>query len=271
MREVSSLDPLVRKRREIMRPDPTMCCLPAGRHVCAAAFLGGFCQSHFRPAAGRAGACQTSSGHHHSGARRRTGSACPVSRGASCRIVRSSPVKRSSRMAPYSPPTGDRFRKCGSISTRIRSDVRRASSNFFARIYRRTAFGVSRLRRREEKLSEFFGVAPGELLLTNGTDEAIQVLINTYVDDGDEVVILRPSYAMYRFYAEVAGRADRRSGLCSAEAGVPAGTVTRARSRPDTKADTDLESRIILPGRRSASPADRTDPAARRARCCLDR
>jgi histidinol-phosphate aminotransferase len=31
------------------------------------------------------------------------------------------------------------------------------------------------------------------------------VLINTYVDDGDEVLILRPSYAMYRFYAEVAG------------------------------------------------------------------
>ena len=43
------------------------------------------------------------------------------------------------------------------------------------------------------------------MLLTNGTDEAIQVLVNTYVDDGDEVIILRPSYAMYRFYAEVAG------------------------------------------------------------------
>jgi histidinol-phosphate aminotransferase len=43
------------------------------------------------------------------------------------------------------------------------------------------------------------------MLLTNGTDEAIQVFINTYVDDGDEVIILRPSYAMYRFYADVAG------------------------------------------------------------------
>ena len=42
-------------------------------------------------------------------------------------------------------------------------------------------------------------------LFTNGTDEAIQVFINTYVDDGDEVLVLRPSYAMYRFYAEVAG------------------------------------------------------------------
>ncbi len=48
-------------------------------------------------------------------------------------------------------------------------------------------------------------MSPDELLLTNGTDEAIQVLVNTYLDDADEVIIARPSYAMYRFYAEVAG------------------------------------------------------------------
>jgi histidinol-phosphate aminotransferase len=57
----------------------------------------------------------------------------------------------------------------------------------------------------KQSLAAFFKVAPEELLLTNGTDEAIQVLINTYVDDQDEVIVLRPSYAMYRFYAEVAG------------------------------------------------------------------
>jgi histidinol-phosphate aminotransferase len=57
------------------------------------------------------------------------------------------------------------------------------------------------------KLANFFAVAEDQLLLTNGTDEAIQVLINTWIDDGDEVIILRPSYAMYRFYSEVAGAA----------------------------------------------------------------
>ncbi|HYP12312.1 MAG TPA: histidinol-phosphate transaminase, partial [Bryobacteraceae bacterium] len=57
----------------------------------------------------------------------------------------------------------------------------------------------------KEELAASFSVAPEEMLLTNGTDEAIQVLINTYVDDGDEVIILQPSYAMYRFYADVAG------------------------------------------------------------------
>jgi len=44
-----------------------------------------------------------------------------------------------------------------------------------------------------------------QFLLTNGTDEAIQVLVNTFVDDDQEVIVLQPSYAMYRFYAEVAG------------------------------------------------------------------
>jgi histidinol-phosphate aminotransferase len=56
-----------------------------------------------------------------------------------------------------------------------------------------------------EELAEFFKVEQSEFTLTNGTDEAIQVLINTYVDDDDDVLILKPSYAMYRFYSEVAG------------------------------------------------------------------
>jgi histidinol-phosphate aminotransferase len=59
------------------------------------------------------------------------------------------------------------------------------------------------------ELASFFGVAESEMLFTNGTDEAIQVVINTYVDDADDVLLLRPSYAMYRFYAELAGASIR--------------------------------------------------------------
>ena len=54
-------------------------------------------------------------------------------------------------------------------------------------------------------LAKFFDVSEDELVMTNGTDEAIQVLINAYIDNDDDVLILTPSYAMYRFYAEVAG------------------------------------------------------------------
>ncbi len=57
----------------------------------------------------------------------------------------------------------------------------------------------------KEAIAHYFRVKPEEFVFTNGTDEAIQVLINTYVDDGQEVVLLKPSYAMYRFYAQVAG------------------------------------------------------------------
>lgn len=57
----------------------------------------------------------------------------------------------------------------------------------------------------KEAIARYFQVTPDQFVFTNGTDEAIQVFINTYVDDDQEVVVLKPAYAMYRFYAEVAG------------------------------------------------------------------
>src|ERR1700760_4710567 len=56
-----------------------------------------------------------------------------------------------------------------------------------------------------EDLALHFGVDQSELTLTNGTDEALQLLVNTYIDGGAEVFILKPSYAMYRFYNQLAG------------------------------------------------------------------
>jgi histidinol-phosphate aminotransferase len=57
----------------------------------------------------------------------------------------------------------------------------------------------------KEAIARYFDVAPEQFTFTNGTDEAIQVFVNTYVDDGQEVLLLKPSYAMYRFYSQVAG------------------------------------------------------------------
>jgi histidinol-phosphate aminotransferase len=56
-----------------------------------------------------------------------------------------------------------------------------------------------------EDLAVHFAVAFDELTLTNGTDEAIQLSISTYINSGDQVLVLKPSYAMYRFYAQLAG------------------------------------------------------------------
>jgi histidinol-phosphate aminotransferase len=109
-------------------------------------------------------------------------------------------------MAPYSPPSAGRANK-------LRLDFNENTVGCSPRVIEFLSKELCEQQlsiypeytRVKPALAAFFKVGPEELLLTNGTDEAIQVLINTYVDDDDEVIILRPSYAMYRFYAEVAG------------------------------------------------------------------
>ena len=116
------------------------------------------------------------------------------------------PRRAVDRMAPYSPPTAGRAGKLRldfnentvGCSPRVLTALKRLVSREALAVY--PEYGEAR-----QKISAFFGVPLDQLLFTNGTDEAIQVVINTYVDDGDRVLVLDPSYAMYRFYAELAG------------------------------------------------------------------
>jgi histidinol-phosphate aminotransferase len=55
------------------------------------------------------------------------------------------------------------------------------------------------------QMAKYFSVRPEELLLTNGTDEALHVIVSTFVEPGDAVLLAEPTYAMYRFYSELAG------------------------------------------------------------------
>jgi histidinol-phosphate aminotransferase len=55
------------------------------------------------------------------------------------------------------------------------------------------------------QMAKHFGVRPEELLLTNGTDEALHVIVSTFVEPNDSVLIVEPTYAMYRFYSELTG------------------------------------------------------------------
>src|ERR1041385_5768542 len=50
----------------------------------------------------------------------------------------------------------------------------------------------------EATIAEFLGVTPPEVLLTNGVDEAIHLLCQTYLESGDEALIVVPTYSMYR-------------------------------------------------------------------------
>lgn len=113
-------------------------------------------------------------------------------------------------MEPYSPPTAGRSGKLRldfnentvGCSPLVIATLRQCVNADGLSVY--PEYGEAR-----EAVARYFGVRPEQFLFTNGTDEAIQVFINTYVDAGQEVVLLRPSYAMYRFYAEVAGAALR--------------------------------------------------------------
>jgi histidinol-phosphate aminotransferase len=116
------------------------------------------------------------------------------------------PVRRAvERMRPYHPPLEGRTNK-------LRMDfnenpigcspaVRRA-------LLRLAAASISSYPEQEtvrRKAARHFGVRPEELLLTNGTDEALSLVVNTFVESGDRVLLAEPTYAMYRFYSELAG------------------------------------------------------------------
>jgi histidinol-phosphate aminotransferase len=53
----------------------------------------------------------------------------------------------------------------------------------------------------ERIVAEHLGVPPEQVVLTNGVDEAIHVLFETFLDSGDELLLPVPTYTMYEVYA----------------------------------------------------------------------
>jgi histidinol-phosphate aminotransferase len=116
------------------------------------------------------------------------------------------PVRRAVRnMRAYNPPLEGR-------TTKLRLDfnenpigcspaVRRALAKLSSASI--SAYPEQETVRR--KAAKHFGVKPTELLLTNGTDEALSLVVSTFVEPPDRVLLVEPTYAMYRFYSELAG------------------------------------------------------------------
>ncbi len=110
------------------------------------------------------------------------------------------------RMAPYSPPAGGREGKLRldfnentvGCSSAVIEALRAYLTADHLSIYPEYAAAL-------RDLAAVFNVAGDEFTLTNGTDEAIQLLVNTFVGDRGEVLVMHPSYAMYRFYTQLAG------------------------------------------------------------------
>jgi histidinol-phosphate aminotransferase len=133
------------------------------------------------------------------------------------------------KMAPYVPPTSGRVGKLRldfnentvGCSPHVISFLKERLDASSLAVY--PEYGEAKA-----GIAQFFHVAPDQFVFTNGTDEAIQILINTYVDDGQEVLLLHPSYAMYRFYAQVAGATIREIHYDGPTMDFPLGAVLDA-------------------------------------------
>jgi histidinol-phosphate aminotransferase len=116
------------------------------------------------------------------------------------------PVREAvARMRPYHPPLEGRDGKLRldfnentiGCSPKARDAIRNLASATVSMYPEQESV------RRE--LARFFGVHNDELLLTNGTDEALHLIVDTFLEPDDTVLLVEPTFAMYRFYSELAG------------------------------------------------------------------
>jgi histidinol-phosphate aminotransferase len=108
------------------------------------------------------------------------------------------------KMKEYHPPLGGR--------TGMRLDFNENTAGCSLRVLDRLrSLGADELATYPERapvelaVAKFLGRSPEQVLLTNGVDEAIHLLCQTYLDPGDEMLIPVPTYAMYEIYAGAAG------------------------------------------------------------------
>src|ERR1700740_2722174 len=57
----------------------------------------------------------------------------------------------------------------------------------------------------EADVGAFLGLGAAQVLLTNGVDEAIHLLCSTYLEPGDEAIIVAPTFALYAIFAKAEG------------------------------------------------------------------
>lgn len=57
----------------------------------------------------------------------------------------------------------------------------------------------------EQLVASFLGVGPAQVILTNGADEAIDLVCRGYLEADDEVIVVPPTFAMYEVLAQAAG------------------------------------------------------------------
>src|SRR5579863_3303325 len=107
-------------------------------------------------------------------------------------------------MPTYHPPLGGR----DGLRLDFNENTAGCSPRVLARLREITAEEIACYPERgpvEGLVADYLGIERNELLLTNGVDEAIHLLCNTFLQPGDEALIVVPTFAMYEISAAATG------------------------------------------------------------------
>jgi len=116
------------------------------------------------------------------------------------KILTPAPRARVQAMKEYHPPLGcrdalrlDFNENTVACSPKVRDVLASISAGSLTRYPEREPV--------EAVVAAHLGLAPAQVALTNGVDEAIHVLFETFLEGGDELLLPVPTYTMYEVYA----------------------------------------------------------------------
>jgi len=107
-------------------------------------------------------------------------------------------------LPPYDPPSNGRE----GLRLDLNENTAGCSPRVLARLRELTPQEVASYAEREPAeaaVAEFLRIQSGEMLLTNGVDEAIHLLCETFLEPQDEVLIPVPTFVMYEISAAATG------------------------------------------------------------------
>ena len=116
-------------------------------------------------------------------------------------VVQQTPAPRAAvqRMQAYHPPLGGRQ----GLRLDFNENTVACSPRVLEALARIAAADLAKYPERgqvEAKVAQHLSLEPATVLLTNGVDEAIHVLCQTYLDREDEFLFPTPTYSMYEVY-----------------------------------------------------------------------
>src|SRR5215469_4876543 len=114
------------------------------------------------------------------------------------------PRKAVAALAHYCSPISSR----AGLNLDLNENLAGCSSRVLARLCTLTADDLSRYPQRElgeRMVADFLGVAPEQLLLTNGADEILTFLFATYLAEGSELLFADPTFVMYPMLGQAFG------------------------------------------------------------------